>query len=283
MLGCPRCKRRPQDGHDSWCDGSPETFDNPGPAPVTVRYVAPSYAPPAPKPRPDFAKLAAEQAAKKQAAAAEKLAAKLKTQAAKAAKAAKAKPKPKSVPSRVSVEPKQVQAHPACGHCRGPIIGRHKAARYCSQTCSNAASFQRLKARRAGPPRMIPCGHCGKSFTAKKATNKFCSRQCYRRAWTDAEVARRREQMGQALACRCQQCGKPMEAQRVTRQFCSDACQQRHWRITNGKGPKPRDCQTCGGEYMPDSNVQKHCQPCRKAINRGYQRAYAAKLKEVTA
>lgn len=276
MIACPRCKRRPQDGHDSWCSGVPEVIETPGPAPVTVRYTTPSYTPPPPKvQRIDRAAVVA---AKRQAAAAEKLAAKLAEQAAKAAKS-KAKPAPKPV----EAAPPQTKTQTACRQCNAPIIGRHPTALYCSSTCSNAAAFQRLMARTGRQPSEIACGHCGKTFTATKRTNKYCGRQCYKRAWVAAEVAKRRERLGQELAKCCKQCGGKLKAKLVTRQFCTDACQQQHWRNVNGKGPKPKCCQTCGGEFMPDSNVQKHCQPCRVRLENEYQRAWRAKRKREAA
>jgi hypothetical protein len=67
-----------------------------------------------------------------------------------------------------------------CQHCRRPIVGRRRDAKYCSARCNNRACESRA-GRRAGKPRDRVrrfCCVCGAEFVTKRFSQVYCGKPC---------------------------------------------------------------------------------------------------------
>lgn len=162
---CARCKRMAhRDGHALWCDGSPAEPQRITQSPVTVRYVAPSYVEPAPKPKrePELVKASTDEVLAK-------MAAKKKPAKVKRAAATKGEPKPRKSRAKPRVNgPTGICAYAACG---GQIVGRKPAAIYCSEACNKRADY----ARRIGYKTAAKsCVDCAADFETQQQTAVRC-------------------------------------------------------------------------------------------------------------
>ena len=107
----------------------------------------------------------------------------------------------------------------ACVHC-GAVIDRashHKLARYCSNSCQNAATYRRRKAagtvraKPRKPSQTMTCAVCSGSFEATRSDARYCSPRCRNAGSRDSSSS----------ACSQADCGRSVRA----RGLCS-----KHWR-----------------------------------------------------
>lgn len=84
-------------------------------------------------------------------------------------------PKPPKRPRKVW-QPENVEQR-VCAHCETSFAARMPTAKYCGESCGNAANNQKQAERIAATRRDIPCEFCGALFRSGRR-KKFCSGDC---------------------------------------------------------------------------------------------------------
>jgi len=191
VASCPRCKRRPQDGCDSWCPGHVEPTHTPGASPLVIRYTQPSYVEPAPRPKrePEPVKATTDEVLRK-------LAAKKKPAKVKRAPAVKGRPKPRK--SRAKPRTEGTPGICEFVKCGGPIIGKRPGTRYCSVRCVKAAHYERTHGYTT--PETATCQDCSETYKPNSTTQLRCE-PCRKRAmYEQNRDAKRRHKRAKMLA-----------------------------------------------------------------------------------
>lgn len=223
---CPRCKRRTEDGCDSWCPGVPEMIETPGPAPVTVRWIEPSIQPTAQEGdkgrrfRADVQTVVLDRSATKLAKPGTSCEVLAVDDNPPPVKRKPSKPKPSPNPAAV--------AERSCEKCGASLAGRHAYTRFCSNACRKSAQYVRLKGQagekvtssRGLAPK--DCAKCGDQFQPYRSSSRYCSSRCRKNAgnakrseWFAAyhRKQRREKALAEAGATAetriCCDCGKP--------------------------------------------------------------------------
>ena len=135
-----------------------------------------------------------------------------------------------------------------CEYCGADFEPKRASQRFCSRSCSGAAT---ARLRGQNPKREWTCQHCGGRFWQYETNaHTYCSRKC-------AGLA------GRTTRPSCEVCGKPVRL--IRNRYCSKSCKSRaqdrppiaswsgFYARAQAANPEPEPCAICGGPGNTDT------------------------------